>query len=496
MNLPQSAQHAIVIGGSITGLLAARVLSDHFAQVTLIERDALHDRPEYRPGQPQTRHLHGLLASGKTVLERYFPDLIEELAEGGALLGDMGEAARWYVEGGYRLQYQSGMTGILMSRPFLEWQIRRRVLEIPNLTLLDGTTVKTLLATPDRSQITGVQIHRRAANQAELTPQMLTADLVLDASGRNSASPCWLAALGYAEPPETVVKVGLCYATRIYRRQPNDLVGAANLIISANPPHHQQAGIAFPMEGDRWIVTLAGWDGNQPPLDEQGFLAFAQSLPAPDIYNLISKAEPLSEITPYKFPASLRRHYEKLSRFPAGYLVMGDALCSFDPAYGQGMSSAALQAALLDKLLQQPDRRLLCRSFFKQAAKIIDIPWQLTVSEDFRFSGTQGQKPLGTDLINTYSTLVQRATHDDAIVYGAFLRVMNLMSSPGSLVHPRIVWRVLRSTLRAKISDLRQQQQDTQISCVLSKQLHSSGLKGLLSLLACGKATPIAKLPD
>ena len=447
MNTTPPVRRAIVIGGSISGLLAARVLSDHFTQVTLIERDSFSDRPEHRPGQPQTRHLHGLLASGKATLEHYFPDLIESLAAGGATLGDMAGSARWYVQGGYRLQYDSGMTGIQLSRPFLEWQVRRRVAALSNVTVLDHTTVEGLTTNPERSRITGVQIHRRAApDPADTTRQTLTADLVVDASGRNSPSPRWLEACGYARPPESLVTVGLGYATRIYRRRPHDLEGASSLLISPEPPQNQRAGIAFPMEGDRWIVTLAGWMADQPPTDEQGFLAFAKRLPAPDLYNLIAQAEPLSGITPYKFPASLRRHYERLHRFPEGYLVMGDALCSFDPAYGQGMSSAALQATLLDKVLQQqPDGSRLFRPFFRQAAKIIDIPWQLTLGEDFRFPGTQGQKPLGTDLINRYTTPVQQATHSDAIVYDAFLKVMNLVAPPTSLFHPQIVWRVFRA---------------------------------------------------
>lgn len=452
MNTAPSVKHAIVIGGSMTGLLAARVLSDHFTHVTLIERDALTDRPESRQGQPHTRHLHGLLASGKQVLERYFPDLIDTLVAGGATLADMGQSVRWHVLGDYRLRYESGMTGILLSRPFLEWQIRRRVVALPNVTVMDHCTVEALLTTSDRSQVTGVQIRQRTTSQNPQHSQ-LAADLVIDASGRRSPSPDWLADLGYAKPPETVVTVNVGYATRLYQRQPTDLVGAAAVMISPLPPACQRAGLAFPIEGDRWIVTLAGWAEEQPPFDESGFLDFAHRLPAPDIYHLIRRAEPISEIIGYKFPASIRRHYEKLTRFPAQYLVMGDAICSFDPAYGQGMTSAALQVALLDDLLQrhneqQPLSRRFFRRFFQRAARIVDIPWQLTVGEDFRFPGTQGHKPLGTDLINAYGTLVQQATHHDAVIYEAFLKVMNLMLPPSSLFHPRIIWRVWRATQR------------------------------------------------
>ncbi|MGB8702919.1 MAG: FAD-dependent monooxygenase [Thermosynechococcaceae cyanobacterium] len=449
MNPAKSVQHAIVIGGSVTGLLATRVLSQYFAQVTLIERDPLSDRPESRKGQSHTRHLHALLATGKAVLDRYFPDLIESLHAGGAVLADMAQAPRWHIFGGYRIQYESGLIGILMSRPFLESQIRDRVRRLPNVTVLDGTTVEDLVATPDRSQITGVRIQRAAGGGSYET---LNADWVVDASGRGSASPRWLETLGYAKPPETKVTVGVGYATRLYRRQPNDLPHAQVAIVAADPPHCQHAGMVFPIEGDRWIATLVSWGGEQPPLDEQGFLAFAQNLSAPDVYQILSRAEPLSEIVGYKFPASLRRHYEKLARFPGGYLIMGDALCSFDPAYGQGMTSAALQATALDDLLQmQPDLQKLAPRFFKKVAKIVDIPWQLAVGEDFRFPETQGKKAFGTDWLNAYVALVHRATHTDPIVYGALLKVMNLMESPTRLLHPAIVWRVLRANVQAKV---------------------------------------------
>lgn len=213
----------------------------------------------------------------------------------------------------------------------------------------------------------------------------------------------------------------------------------------------------FPIEGDRWIVTLGCWAGDYPPTDEASFLEFARSLASPDIYNLISRIEPLSDIMPYKFPANLRRHYEKLAAFPAGYLVAGDAICSFNPIYGQGMTSATLQAAALDRVLQtQPTRNALAHAFFKEAAKIVDIPWQLSVGEDFRYPETTGPKAPGTDFINRYVERVHKATHNDTVVYGAFLHVMNLMKPPASLFHPKIVWRVLRNKPSVPQSALQQ----------------------------------------
>ncbi len=425
---------AVVIGGSMVGLLTARVLSNHYGQVILLERDKIND-------QPQTRHLHALLTKGLETMLAYFPTLVDELTDGGAIITDIGQALRWHAFGGYRGQFPSGMMGALMSRPFLEWQIRRQVVALPNVQMIDECAVEGLVWNGDRSRVTGVTMQRRNGDQGVTT---LTADLVVDASGRASASPKWLAAGGYAQPTESFVKVNVGYATRTYRRKPGDLEGAEFLIIAADPPHGKRTGLFLPMEGDRWGCTLGGWSGDHPPLDEAGFMAFAESLPAPDLHTILKRLEPLSESIPHKFPGSLRRHYEKLKRFPEGYLVLGDAICSFNPVYGQGMTSAMLQAAALDQLLSgRPALTGLWRDFFKTAAQVVEIPWQSAVGEDFRYPETEGKKPAGIALLNAYVPKVHQATHDDPTVYAAFLKVINLMATPMSLFHPNILWRVL-----------------------------------------------------
>lgn len=435
------ANQAIVIGGSMAGLLTARILSNHFNQVLLLERDEIRDQPEARKGQPQTRHLHGLLAKGLTTMSTYFPTLVEDLRAGGAKVTDMGQGMRWYTAGGYRRQFDSGMIGALMSRPFLEWQIRRHVLALPNVQVIDQCDVAGLTTSADGQRVTGVTINRRTGDQQ---PIVLAADLVVDASGRGSASPKWLAQVGYAKPTESFVKANVGYATRLYQRRPGDLEGADLLMIAPDAPHGKRTGLIFPIEGDRWICTLGGWAGDHPPADEAGFLAFAQSLPAPDLAQMLHRLEPISAIITHKFPGSLRHHYETLARFPEGYLVLGDAICSFNPVYGQGMTSAAMQAAALDELLTTRMTLVgLWRDFFKTAAKVVEMPWQLAVGEDFRFAETEGKKPVGTDLINAYVTKVHQATHHDTEVYRAFLNVMNLMAPPTSLFQPKILWRVV-----------------------------------------------------
>ena len=272
-------------------------------------------------------------------------------------------------------------------------------------------------------------------------------DLIVDCSGRGSRSPQWLADLGYAAPTESEVKVNVGYATQIFRRDPADPRSKEWMLITPEAPRETRFGGMFPIEGDRWVVSMGGWAGDHAPTDSQGFMDYARAMPAPDIYNVMSQSEPLSEVTPYKFSSSLRRHYEKLSRFPQGYLVLGDAVCSFNPTYGQGMTSAAMQASALDELLTQRRGRLdgLAATCFKQAAQSVDTPWQLAVGEDFRFPQTTGPKPAGVDLLNRYVALVHRATLVDEEVGRAFAKVMNLMAPPTSLMAPRILLRVYRA---------------------------------------------------
>lgn len=333
----------------------------------------------------------------------------------------------------------------------LEWQIRRRVQSLANVRMVDECDVESPLFSPDRRRVTGVQVILRGKGNQ---PHVFEADLVVDTSGRGSASPKWLVEAGYGRPEESEVKINMGYATRLYRRRPQDLEGAALVMVTAEGPDDKRSGLMFPIEDDRWIVTLGGINGDYPPLDEAGFLAFARSLPAPDVYNVIAKAEAISGITPYRFPSSLRRHYEKMAVFPEGYLVLGDAICSFNPVYGQGMTCAAMEVEALDRLLdrrlgQQPRHlRGLAQDFFVQAAKIIDNPWQMAVGADFRFPGTEGKKAASVDFINAYVTKVHRATHHDPVVQAAFLKVMNLMQPPASLFHPKVLLRVLGSTGR------------------------------------------------
>lgn len=444
----QAGRHAIVLGGSMAGLLAARVLADHFAQVTLVERDALTEAAEARKGTPQVRHAHVLLAKGQEILFRLFPGLEGELVANGATVcrpADM----RWYAFGGYAPPAETDLLLFSMSRPLLEALVRRHVLALPNLTLRAECDIKGIVHNAEQGRVTGALIQSRHEGAAAET---LTAELVVDATGRGSRLPQWLEQMGYGKPEESHVKIDMAYMSRVYRRRPGDMAAGKIAYILETPPH-TRGGVAFPIEGDRWMITLVGAHGEAAPADAAGFVAYAASLPAPEIYQIVRQAEPLSDFVAHKLPSSQRRHYEKMARFPAGLAVMGDAMCSFNPIYGQGMTVSALEAEALEATLaEQPGAwASFAKRYFARATQWIDIAWSMAVGEDFRYPATTGPKPRGLALLNWYGSKVHAARLRDPQVTLAFVEVMNMRKPPTSLFRPGIVWRVLRAGRGAPI---------------------------------------------
>jgi 2-polyprenyl-6-methoxyphenol hydroxylase-like FAD-dependent oxidoreductase len=330
-----------------------------------------------------------------------------------------------------------------VSRPVLEAAVRARTLALPNVQALEACDVLGLLTTPDQTRVTGVRIIRRQAGSAE---ESLTADLVVDTSGRGSRSPAWLEALGYARPVEEAVKVGLTYTSCTFRRRATDIPDVVAVVVAAQPPN-PRCGVLLSQEGDRWIVTVAGYLGEAAPTDPAGFVAFTRKLPTGDIHAVIADAEPLSDPVVHKIPSNLRRRYERLTRFPPGYLVMGDALCSFNPIYAQGMTVAAQESVVLGECLARGEERLAAR-FFKQAAKVVDVPWSTAVGNDVRFADVEGPRTGMTRFINWYVGKLHHAAQHDPVVSTAFLRVVHMTAPPPSIMAPGIAWRVLRANLR------------------------------------------------
>jgi 2-polyprenyl-6-methoxyphenol hydroxylase-like FAD-dependent oxidoreductase len=427
-------RHAVVIGGSMAGLLAARVLSDHCQHVTIVDRDTLQASREARRGVPQGRNTHALLASGHKVLDTLFSGITKELIAAGAVTGDTLGDCRWFIEGALHIRFVSGLTGVSLSRPFLETIVRERVRQLPNVAFREDCAVSGLVS--EKCRVTGVK-----TNKGEFT-----ADLVIDAAGRGTHSPQWLEAIGFPKPEEERVEIGLNYTTRSFRRNPDDLDGDVAVII---PPiaAGKRSGVMLAQEGGLWSVSLTSRFSTGAPSDLAGFIEFAKSLPAPYIYEIARQAEPVGEASVTRFPASVRRHYEKLRCFPQGYLVIGDALASFNPVYGQGMSTAALEAMELQSVLNKGTRDL-ARRFFRRATKVVDIPWSLATGSDLRMPETIGRRTFAIKVINAYVAKLHKAAHGDSVVALAFHKVGNLLAPPPSILSPRIALRVLWANLR------------------------------------------------
>jgi 2-polyprenyl-6-methoxyphenol hydroxylase-like FAD-dependent oxidoreductase len=430
--------HAIVIGASMGGLLAARALANHFQSVTVLERDAFPADDVARKGVPQGRHAHGLLARGRDVIEAFFPGWTDEVVAAGGLFGDIANDVHWIGHGVRLKAGPSNLAGLLASRPVLEGQVRRRLAALPGVRLIERCDVQGLLA--DGETVRGVRV------EIEGRLEEIAADLVVDAGGRGSSSPAWLKSLGFDTAVEEKIEIGAGYTTRVYRRKPTDLGGKLAVVVAGSAPNWRN-GVVLAQSEDRWIVSIGGYLGDHAPADEQMFAAYAASMTAPEIHQVVASAEPLSDFLTYRFPASQRRRYEKLARFPRGLLVFGDAICSFNPVYGQGLTVAAQEAAALDDCLRRGAGELAQR-FFKAAASVVDVPWDIAVGNDLRHPVVKGPRPAMVRFINWYiGKLHTAAQHDEKLAY-AFLRVANLVAPPPTLLSPSVAWRVLRGNLR------------------------------------------------
>ena len=430
-----------VIGGSIAGLLAARVLADHAGEIVLIERDPIGEQPSgVRKGAPQAHHAHAMLTSGQRAIESLCPGWTHALLERGAQFG----SGSFFTAGGY-LHAPARDPSLYASRPLLEAQLRRHVLEQPSLTLLDGWQADAPQL--ERDRVVGV----RATPLDGGSAREIAADLVIDASGRGSRTAAWLASAGFAAPVVERVEVGMRYASRRVRRVPRDLDG--RLFFSVSPSAGRPRACAVLAQEDGcWIVTMIGYFGDQPPLDEAGFLAFARSLPAPEVGELLQRAEPLGPIRPFAFAANQRVHHERMTTRPAGLLAIGDALASFSPVYGQGMSVAALQALALRACLSHRESATLQTRYFRAASRVIDAPWGITVGNDRQLSPGGPHGSWAQRARHRWLQRVLRAGHHDHDVARAFLSVARLVARPATLVRPDVVLRVVLQSRRPRAS--------------------------------------------
>ncbi len=434
--------HAVVIGGSLAGLLAARVLTEHFDRVTIVERDRFPSDEAYRPGISQSRHLHVLWTRGLEIFEDLFPGVEDTLTSAGASEIRVPADVLWLTSAGWRERFE--VTRLLtFSRPLLDWAVRTRLGDARRtkpITVLDGQEATTL-----------IHRGRDVAGVVLRTGEALDADLVVDATGRSSRTPEWLAELGYPAPPVTLVDPLLGYASRQYAIPSGFSPGWKALYLQADPPATRRTGGLFPQEGGRWICSLSGAGRDYGPTDEEGFLEFARGLRSPVLYEAIRHAEPLTPIHGYRRTANHRRHYERLPAWPRGFVVMGDAACAFNPIYGQGMSVAAISALALDRCLTRYEDGFE-RRFQRRVARSAWGAWLVATGEDLRYRETEAAPvSLRTRAINAYVDRVVAAANTDRHVCKSLLDVLALTSAPTALFSPPILGRVAANRVRRPV---------------------------------------------
>lgn len=440
---------AVVLGASVAGSLAAGVLSEFFDEVVVVERDDLEGASPGRRGVPQSQQLHGLLDRGLEEMERVYPGLTRELVDDGALSGDVGFDCHWYVDGIRKPLAPVGRPGVICTRPFLEGHLRRRALASPGVRLLAGVHVEGVRFDGDRAA--GVVL---SASEAPTGEPELAADLVVDCSGRSSRVTVWLAEAGFPPVPEEKMHVDLGYATRYFRREPGETLDGAKAVLGLSSPAAirrggLRGGGVFAVEADRWMVMIGGYADERPSSDPGEFLVRAKEDLVKPIRDVAGDREPLTDPIAFRFPASIRRHFHRCERLPRGLYVAGDAVASFNPIYGQGMTCAAVHAAALrDHLREARGEPSDPRAYFHDVAKMVDAAWDVSATEDLRMPHVQGRRPRGLKAKHWVGELVTEATRRDAELHRQFLDVVNLRAAPTSLMTPRNVARMVAARRR------------------------------------------------
>ena len=444
------ATSALVIGGSLAGMCSARVLSDSFDKVTIIERDACPSTPDFRPGVPQARHVHNLLARGLREFESFFPGFEARMIERGAVPVESGWDTATLWPHGWAPRAHTGLRKLYASRPLIEGTVREFCRQLPNVDMLENTEVRALCAAGgSQRHCTGVEVRSRDDGQT----RMVEADLVVDASGAHSKSGEWLQQLGLAMPEEELVEGYTGYSSRWFasdRAWPSDWWWKVLFVRLATPERPYFIGF-FPMENQRWLLSYIGVNKSYPPRGEAEFTAALEHLATPLVHQMVGHMQAISPIYSGRATRNRWRHYERW-RTPLGrFIAIADAACSFNPRFGQGMSAATVSARLLQQCLSRygvADQRLP-RAFFAAQAHFQRTPWLFSAADDLRLPMSEGHRSLSTRLFNWYRP--QLVACSDRQVGARLGQVTQFLRPMSSLFTPQIVSRVLVASSRRQI---------------------------------------------
>ncbi|GAA2625651.1 tryptophan 7-halogenase [Actinomadura fulvescens] len=428
----EHGRHAVVIGGGIAGLTAAVALNDHFSRVTVVERDALPGVPAFRSGVPQSRHLHSLMGAGERALGDLMPGFSDELYAAGAVPLRTPYDHLWLSPAGWCHRFAPSHTVASASRELVEWVIRGRA-ERSGVQIIQR--LETVALTAEGRAVTGVRVRPRDGGDE----REITADVVVDASGRRSNADDWLVSLGFGEPEVTRVDSRPGYSSRYYAI-PDGFADEWRVIsIQPGPSQPLRGGALVPVEGGRWLVSLYGYLDDHPPTDEAAFLDFAASLRHPVLYDTVRNAEALGPIHGFRHMANERRHYEALPAWPEGFLVVGDAACAVNPVYAQGMSMAAMTARTLKRLLAEGVRD--AATLQKEVAAGNERAWQVAVGADRAYLG---EAPMDQESRRTgeHMRRLLELAMVDATVNKTFFDVMMMLAEPDELSGPEMTARL------------------------------------------------------
>ncbi len=423
----------VVVGASVAGLLVAAATAGRGNSVTVLERDVLPAGPTPRAGVPQGEQPHVFLFRGLLALEELLPGSRQELLDHGAVPFDTGELP-WLAEPGWLPVGQDGFEVLSATRPLFEYVIRCRVQELPGVQIRAGSKVINL---------------RRCDRRWEVglaDGSTVLADLVVDASGRSSRLPVWLAHAGVRAAPVSTVDAHVGYATRMYAAAPSE-IGAIGVVIQQTPAT-LTGGMALPVEGGRWLVNAVGCAKHRPPRDAAGFVSFLGRLPDPALAELVRRAEPIGNVAVHRQTGNQRHHYEQVPNWPDRLLPVGDALCTFNPIYGQGITVAACEALLLRRALAAGLGPGYARRLLRKFSTVVSLPWAIATSEDLRYPTSTGRQSLPQALLGRWTRQLARlAVHGDRRALAVLNRVYHLMGSPALLFHPALGAAAVRARL-------------------------------------------------
>lgn len=431
---PKHSNRAVIIGGSITGLMVARVLSKHFADVLVFDRDRLPAQARPRSTVPQEHHVHLLLQRGQNILSRLFPGLMEDLLADGAEVVDLGRDVKCHQAGSWKVRWTAGITAHYCTRTLLEHRLRTRVATIPNVKIIDCTN-----ATPvfEHGAAEGVRVQRVGQSEEQTKTKSIAADLVIDASGRGSGIDAMLQRAGFDRVPVEEIVTRLGYVSAVFDR-PIRTDDWKVLLCLPRLPAEKRMAVVSPIEGQRWMVTAGAWFGQEPEPTYEELQSYLRTLPVPDLHEALQGATPHGPPRRYRMPGGKRRHFDRLSRWPDRFLAIGDCVCSINPLFSQGMSASALQVEAMEDAIDQS-----CAEIQRRLCRAVERPWEQAAAIERQFEEVGTPSSLVAGIRQRYFDRLGQRARFDPVLASALLRFNNLIAGPETLTKPTIIARVL-----------------------------------------------------